>query len=310
MGTHSTTRFTDWHEVHEAVAAAYFPHEMRPLTTGAASRSALKSATIGSCRITSMRLGAEVSVATDHPGAYGVNIPVSGRFESVVGKTAVLSLPGQATICPPDTRTVIPHWGPSCRLIGFKVEKSYLQHEMDRVLGRPGKLPMQIDLRSGRGASWLKFVQTVFHQVADDAGLWRDSLVLTQLAGTLTTAFVLAATPDEEDSHRGARPRIVKRVIDAIHADPARAWTPGEMAELAGVSVRRLQQGFRECMNQTPFEYLFEVRLERAHAELVSAGPPATVADIAFRCGITHTGRFAAAYRDRYGSTPSETLKR
>jgi transcriptional regulator GlxA family with amidase domain len=82
------------------------------------------------------------------------------------------------------------------------------------------------------------------------------------------------------------------------------------MAELAGVSVRRLQQGFRECMNQTPFEYLFEVRLERAHAELVSAGPPATVADIAFRCGITHTGRFAAAYRDRYGSTPSETLKR
>lgn len=258
-----------------------------------------------------MKFGAVVSVATDHPGAYGVNIPVSGRFDSVIGKTEIASVPGQATICPPDTRTVIPHWSPSCRLIGFKVDKNYMQCEMDRVLGdRPGKLPMQIDLRTDRGASWLKFVLTVFHHVTNDAGLWSNSLVVTQLAGTLTTAFLLAATPDDGESPRGVRPRIVKRVIDAIHADPARAWTPGEMAEVAGVSVRRLQQGFRECMNQAPFEYLFDVRLERAHAELMAAGPPSTVADIAFRCGITHTGRFAAAYRDRYGSTPSETLKR
>lgn len=169
---------------------------------------------------------------------------------------------------------------------------------------------MQIDLRTDRGASWFKFVQTVFHQVTDDAGVWSNSVVLTQLAGTLTAAFVLAAIPDDEDGHRGVRPRIVKRVVDAIHADSAHTWTPGEMAEVAGVSVRRLQQGFRACMNQTPFEYLFEVRLERAHAELMAAGPPATVADIAFRCGITHTSRFAAAYRDRFGSTPSETLRR
>jgi transcriptional regulator GlxA family with amidase domain len=57
--------------------------------------------------------------------------------------------------------------------------------------------------------------------------------------------------------------------------------------------------------------YLRAVRLRRAHDRLLSADPhTATVAAVALRCGITHLGRFSAAYRAAFGELPSATLHR
>jgi AraC-like DNA-binding protein len=304
--------FEDWAVVHDAVADAYFPHVMRLLDAGPASRSTLQTVGLGSCRITHMKLGATVSVQSDCPGAYGINIPVAGQMESVTGRIEVVSGVGQATACPPDTPVRIPRWRPSCHLIGFKVEEGLLHREMERTLARPAKaLPLQLDLRSADGQSWLRLLQSIFEQVYhSDARLLRDDRFTAQLAGVVTTGFVLATMPDDSDGRIGTRPRIVRHVMTAIEEDPARSWSPADMAEIAGVSVRRLQQGFCEYVGQTPFQYLREVRLERAHADLISSGPPATVTDIALRWGLTHMGRFAADYRRRYGRPPSQTLAR
>jgi transcriptional regulator GlxA family with amidase domain len=74
---------------------------------------------------------------------------------------------------------------------------------------------------------------------------------------------------------------------------------------VAGVSARRLQEAFREHLGTTPMEYLRSVRLDRVHAELrCGAGG---VTETAHRWGFTHLGRFAAAYRERFGVLPSET---
>ena len=302
--------FTDWDEVHEVVADAYFPHELRPLSRDTAARSSLESSQMGPSRLARIGFGAPVSIESGHPGAYGINIPLAGRIVSVTGGTEVTSTPGLATICPPDTRTVITNWSSSCEIIGFKVDRDYLQREMDRVLARPGQeLPRQLDLRTGAGADWLRFVRSVADQALRDSVLLHSDQVSQQLCGALTTALVLTAMPDDDTGAAGIRPRIVKRVIDAIQQDPARPWSAGEMAELVGVSVRRMQQGFREYVGMTPMEYLVDVRLERVHADLTGIGSCATVSEVATRWGIMHTGRFAAAYRRKYGVTPSESLR-
>ncbi len=126
----------------------------------------------------------------------------------------------------------------------------------------------------------------------------------------VVTAFVLAAMPESEDAVRHARPRIVKRVLDEMHDDPARVWTAAEMAEVAGVSVRRLQEGFRQYVGRSPSECLLDIRLERVHADLVDADDSTTVTDVAVRWGFTHTGRFASSFRRKYGLLPSEVLRR
>lgn len=302
-------RFPDWEHVHEAVADAYFPHEMQPLAAGAQAAAAVGSADLGTCRITHIQLGADVFVSTDHPGAYGINIPISGSMTSVTNGVEVMSGVGQATACRPDAFTVIPQWETSCRIVGVKIDEAYLNTEMERILDRPATpLPLQLDLASAAGQTWLRLVRSVYEQVREDDALLHNDLMRRQLAGVVTTGLVLASAEDVSTGRSGTRPRIVRRVVTAIDQNPARAWTPGEMCTIAGVSVRRLQQGFREYVGMTPFEYLNSVRLERARAELLAAQPPTTVLDIALNCGITHTGRFAAAYRRRYGELPSTTL--
>jgi transcriptional regulator GlxA family with amidase domain len=106
------------------------------------------------------------------------------------------------------------------------------------------------------------------------------------------------------------RPRTVKRALDAMHADPAYPFTVADLAAVAGIGPRVLQESFRHHLHTTPLTYLRGLRLAKAHQEL-SRGDPheTTVADIAYRCGFTHLGRFAGWYRAEYGTSPSQTLR-
>jgi AraC-like DNA-binding protein len=52
------------------------------------------------------------------------------------------------------------------------------------------------------------------------------------------------------------------------------------------------------------------VRLDRVRDELAADDPLASVTDVALRWGFSHTGRFAADYRRRFGMSPSADLGR
>jgi transcriptional regulator GlxA family with amidase domain len=55
--------------------------------------------------------------------------------------------------------------------------------------------------------------------------------------------------------------------------------------------------------------YLRNVRLDRARLRLSDVhAAEASVTAIALECGFGHLGKFAAAYRERFGEQPSETL--
>jgi transcriptional regulator GlxA family with amidase domain len=105
-------------------------------------------------------------------------------------------------------------------------------------------------------------------------------------------------------------PAALRRVVDAVEADPAHDFTLAALARVAAVSVRRLLEMYRRHLDTTPTEHLRQVRLARAHQELRAADPAATtVSRVARRWGFVHTGSFAATYRARYGVPPSTTLR-
>ncbi|UYP21125.1 AraC family transcriptional regulator [Rhodococcus sp. Z13] len=298
----------DWEEVEEVVSNAYFEHELTPLDDVAPSLR-LRTLPLGPIRLARIGWGAAVSIRSEHPGGYAVNIPVSGRISAGEG---VLSGVGQAVIFRPDTAAPEQRWSRDCEIVGIKLERDYLQREMARILARPDlRLPDRVDLTTPAGQSWMTLLRSIVEQLKSDETLWRNPLVAEQLSGALTSSFILAVMPEDADPAGGARPRIIKRVLDRLHEDPASAWTTAEMAEVAGVSVRRLQEGFREYLGVCPRDYLLDLRLERIHEEL-AAGDAAelSVTDVALKWGITHTGRFAAAYKRKYGVAPSVTLRR
>ncbi|MFM8890856.1 MAG: AraC family transcriptional regulator [Planctomycetia bacterium] len=124
---------------------------------------------------------------------------------------------------------------------------------------------------------------------------------------SLLEAAVPASLPPER---LGAAARCD---VDALKAwlknEAHRPLRITELAERSGVSSRSVERAFLRT-GCTPLQYLRGVRLELARRMLADPAPLATVADAAIAAGFTHLGRFAAAYRRRFGELPSQTLVR
>lgn len=302
----------DWGEAIRAVTGAYFPHELRPLSPTDQLDLSMHTVDLGAVTVGRIGWGVDVAIDCAYPEAYEVNMPLTGYLASRHGRDEVVSAEGTGTIFLPNRTTPITHWSAECSVVGVKFDRACLEREADRVLATPLPgglhLPTQIDRRSAATRGWLHFVRTLTADLGAAEAMLCDDVLKRQLSSTIMTGFLLAMHP-ERRSAAPARPRIVNRVLDRLREDPAHPWTAAEMAEIAGVSVRRLQEGFQEYVGATPSACLRDIRLARAHEDLL-AGNSATVAEVAARWNFTNTGRFAAAYRDKYGCSPSNTLQR
>ncbi|TXS52301.1 helix-turn-helix transcriptional regulator [Streptomyces sp. t39] len=117
-------------------------------------------------------------------------------------------------------------------------------------------------------------------------------------------------TPHPADS-RDAGTRTLRRAIDFIEENAHRDIGLADIAAAAFVTPRAVQYAFSRHARSTPLAHLRRVRLARAHRDLAAADRRTTgVMDVAARWGFAHPGRFAAAYREVYGTTPSATLRK
>jgi AraC-like DNA-binding protein/tetratricopeptide (TPR) repeat protein len=104
-------------------------------------------------------------------------------------------------------------------------------------------------------------------------------------------------------------PRDVRKAIDLLRGDLGRPWRVDDLARGCEVPRRTLEKHFRRFMGCAPLEFLRSERLGRARRRLLRGSPDANVTVFATDCGLTHLGRFAMDYRDRYGESPSATLR-
>jgi transcriptional regulator GlxA family with amidase domain len=71
-----------------------------------------------------------------------------------------------------------------------------------------------------------------------------------------------------------------------------------------------LFRAFDKLRGCSPMAFARQVRLERARGLLLKPDDASSVTGIALMCGFSNLGHFAAAYRDRFGELPSQTLQR
>ncbi len=103
------------------------------------------------------------------------------------------------------------------------------------------------------------------------------------------------------------RALLVEEWIDAHLSE---AITLGRLCEVAGVGGRCLQKTFLERRGSTPIQYVINQRLEAARTQLLGAIGTVDVTSVAMACGFAHMGRFSTMYRQRFGESPSTTLRR
>lgn len=78
------------------------------------------------------------------------------------------------------------------------------------------------------------------------------------------------------------------------------------------MSVRTLHASFQRCFGMSPMAYVRKMRLEHVREELLAwaSDPDIRVTDVATRWEFFHLGRFAQQYRERFGESPSDTIRR
>ncbi|MEI7056317.1 AraC family transcriptional regulator [Nocardioides sp. CCNWLW239] len=302
----------DWGQASRVVAQAYFPHELRPVGGANEPRLTLRTLDLGPVLIGHVGWGADVAIECDYPGAYEVNMPITGHLESRGRFGDLTSVVGQGTVFWADTPSLISHWDATCTVLGVKFDSAWLEVETERILGTDrttarAVLPEQLSLEEGRGRAWRHLITSLAANLHDPAIFADSDLVQRQLAGAVAAGLLEICCPDG-GVPTAAQPRTVRRVVEALHDDPARAWTAADMAALAGTSVRRLQEGFQQWVGSTPSQYLLDIRVQRAHTDL-QTNPTLSVADVAAAWGFSSPSRFAAAHRRRYGTAPSDVLR-
>lgn len=99
------------------------------------------------------------------------------------------------------------------------------------------------------------------------------------------------------------------RVIDYLHSFTAKVPTIPELCQIANLSERNLQYGFKEYLGVTPIRYLRLVRLNAVRRDLLISPPRRVrVVDVALKWGFIELGRFSGEYQRLFQELPSTTL--
>jgi AraC-like DNA-binding protein len=312
-------RTSDLDEARSSVGQSYYPHRLFRLTSRGSLDVAAQIYRLPKLVIGRLTWGNDVKVqCAGLQVAYHVNLPTSGYLDSECGQHQVRATPSLAAIYDPVGRTTLHHADASCRLLTVKMDRCTMESELAERLGRPLRAPIKfdgaLDVTAGRGRSWLKLIEMLVNVLSIEDCLLGDAMVARHLENCIISGFLVAARHDHCDelstSVSPCLPRHVKRAIDLLEGQPERPWTVTELARVVSVRARTLQEGFHQYVGTPPMTYLREVRLERAHKELVAADPmQTTVAAVACRWGFAHLGYFAGEYRKKYVVKPSDTLR-
>lgn len=96
----------------------------------------------------------------------------------------------------------------------------------------------------------------------------------------------------------------VKRYIQKHYPDPI---SNHELAELVHLSEDRFNHLFKECIGESPLQYINEIRLNKAMTLLKTGEYSAT--EVAERVGFSDYNYFGRLFRRTYGCTPSQVQK-
>lgn len=273
---------------------------------------------LGPLTVGQLAFGAPVTLIAAELGAYHVTIPTAGIVRARHAGHEIVAGPATGVVFGPG-RPVYTLHDPHYTEFAIKIERESLEAELAALLGHPVDgpldLPPTVDLGVGAVRSWRRLVQLLGDETGEPGSLLWQPLIAEQLRRSVLNGLLLSV-PHRYSEELSAPapagpPRAIRRAIEAIEDEPERGYTVAELAGIAGVSVRSLQEGFRRHVGHPPMAYLQTVRLDRAHEALRREDPArVTVAAVAHRSGFAHLGRFASAYRKRFGVTPSDTLRR
>lgn len=245
---------------------------------------------------------------------YLVTMPLRGTARIESDGQAINASPAMAAVLNPqdDTRMC---WHAGNEQIILKVSRPLLEQALAGHLGYPLEQDLRFDLgfRWQDCVPWRSLLSYLLACASHYPDLRQYHLVHAQLEQTVAHALLLMQRHNHSDTAIRYRttvlPRHVRCAQDYLRAHVHEPVTTAELALAVGVSARSLNAGFKEFLGTSPMRTLRDLRLERVREDLLH-GSASSVASVALRWGFAHMGRFAIQYRQAFGESPSETLRK
>jgi AraC-like DNA-binding protein len=311
-------RTGDLDEALRVTSDVFLPHHVHVLERAVPLQVKLNALRLESVTAAHLQYGPEVRMRTTRAGHYHVNIALAGAVRSRCGRRAeVDSARLQAAVfMPGDPADIL--WGAGSAQLCIMFARDRVDRELENLLGRPLDRALEfdvgMDLTTPAATAWMGTVALVEREATRPDGLTRFPLAAAHLESLVIDGLLLAQPHNYSHAlAAGAaprRPRAVRQALELVQEQPDRPWSTATLAARVGVSARSLQEGFANTVGVPPMTHLRAIRLDRIHAELSIAEPGSVnVGTVAARWGFVHAGRFAAAYRRRFGRTPAETAR-
>ncbi|MEM8647589.1 MAG: AraC family transcriptional regulator [Pseudomonadota bacterium] len=158
---------------------------------------------------------------------------------------------------------------------------------------------------SEAAGTWLDSTLRIIGSEAGRGGLGGD-LIALKLSEII---FAQAIRSFLSDKGRNLRPfsafadPAIARALQAMHADPARAWSLEDMAREAGMSRTVFSGRFSELMEMTPLAYLTEWRMQIARQLLLESDAP--IIEVAEQSGYGSEASFGRVFKKRFTLPPA-----
>jgi AraC-like DNA-binding protein len=124
------------------------------------------------------------------------------------------------------------------------------------------------------------------------------------LAASIIRAWVECACSDASGWIAAVRCPQIGRVLAAIHRQPERDWSVGELADVMGASRSSFIDKFSSAVGETPAKYVAKVKMFQARHWIARDGM--RVATVANRLGYDSEASFSRAFKRIIGHPPSE----
>ena len=251
---------------------------------------------------------------------FTVCMPTNGRVVCEHGSgVAFEANTVRALVTSPGTALTM-HFDHDSPILLLRIEEQALLAYLTRLLGRrlphPISFEPEFDLAAEPAMRWNTAVQLLHAEVYYPDSLVQhghgigavEELLMSSLLFLQPSNYHADITRPTSSTGR----RVVREATEFIEAHLGERITMDLLARSVHMSVRSIQQAFRDELGTSPVAYIRERRLNRIRDELTDAMPRdgITVTAVAERWGFHHLGSFSVEYRKRWGESPSETLRR
>lgn len=315
----SLVRTSDLDDLVARVTDIMSSHTVVPARTGEFTAEVSGAQTPG-LSLLDMNYGMALRLTAEPlPGYVAVCVPLVGSMRAAHQGRRLDAHAGQSAVVGTPASELVMDWDEALRLLVLRIDLRALQSFAARlVTDQPEKPDLWFDPAMDTAETTAALGQArLMQQVLADAGPEAvNPLVAVQLREQVMSTLLLGQpnswTPALRYRPEPAIRSTITEAADLMRTHPDEALTIEGVARAVGLSVRALHAGFRRELDRSPKQYLQQVRLERAHADLLAAEPGSgvRVIDIAHRWGFSHPGRFATTYRHQYGEAPAITLAR